>query len=620
MINLFEKIHKRKRKSNLELQIYSFEFPLVILSNTSIIAYCALVAKLKIDYTPLQMAVLVILSAMMMIIFNVLFYHTNIKLLSNKIIYWQSTGLTTKGRTDLLRSIGVLPIQKAIHLGTLFVLNGLLYSCGAYYFQHADLHICIFYFHMYVSLAYIVILIEIFVLENKCSKIASAIVAQGVELSNKKTFGLSQNAYFILYFVIPILGTSLISFHTIYYSFHSQTVFSETGTVVSRFLSDTEKMGFFIKTTLTRSEAMAIILKITFANALSTSLLIYFYYARMAKNTALMQNSLVLLKNKKIDQKNLFETDLFSEFSYTMYLINRTILIFDSLIRNNVKTNQDIEEVTRLLSQISNQTKENVIKQSANIEEILATMQSVKHLSKKIESSFDEVITVASKTLDRIDFTSSELNDNFNKMQEITDTNRITIDNLRKLSAKIIGIQDVINLIDKIAEQTKTVAFNAELEANNIDVKGIDFSNVAEETRRLSDNTMDLTRAIHDQIIDITQSSEELIATGNYCMTKTEEGNEICSNLKSEFENIKRTAHDTAINSTSLKDSLYEQSNSFHQIVETLSQIAKSVRNFGTSATNISDTIEKLRKSSSHILELNNKYDNTETKQEGNAI
>ena len=104
-------------------------------------------------------------------------------------------------------------------------------------------------------------------------------------------------------------------------------------------------------------------------------------------------------------------------------------------------------------------------------------MQSVKHLSKKIESSFDEVITVASKTLDRIDFTSSELNDNFNKMQEITDTNRITIDNLRKLSAKIIGIQDVINLIDKIAEQTKTVAFNAELEANNIDVKGIDFSN-----------------------------------------------------------------------------------------------------------------------------------------------
>ena len=445
MINLFEKIHKRKRKSNLELQIYSFEFPLVILSNTSIITYCALVAKLKIDYTPLQMAVLVILSAMMMIIFNVLFYHTNIKLLSNKIIYWQSTGLTTKGRTDLLRSIGVLPIQKAIHLGTLFVLNGLLYSCGAYYFQHADLHICIFYFHMYISLAYIVILIEIFVLENKCSKIASAIVAQGVELSNKKTFGLSQNAYFILYFVIPILGTSLISFHTIYYSFHSQTVFSETGTVVSRFLSDTEKMGFFIKTTLTRSEAMAIILKITFANALSTSLLIYFYYARMAKNTALMQNSLVLLKNKKIDQKNLFETDLFSEFSYTMYLINRTILIFDSLIRNNVKTNQDIEEVTRLLSQISNQTKENVIKQSANIEEILATMQSVKHLSKKIESSFDEVITVASKTLDRIDFTSSELNDNFNKMQEITDTNRITIDNLRKLSAKIIGIQDVIN-------------------------------------------------------------------------------------------------------------------------------------------------------------------------------
>lgn len=620
MINLFERFYKAKQKTSFELQIYSFEFPLVIISNTFIIFYCGLVAKLAIDYTPLQLILLVMMSALLMIIFDIIFYHTNIKPLSNKIIYWQSTGLTGKGRTELLQGIGIFPIQKAIHLGVLFILHGLLYSCGAYFFQHADLHICILYFHLYISLAYIVILVEIFVLEIKCSRIASTIVDQGVALSTKKIFGLSQNAYFILYCVLPIVGTALISFHAVFYSFHPQTIYTQTGTIVSRFLSETEKMGFFIKTTLTRSEAMAFILKITIANALSTCLLIYFYYARMENNTALMQNSLVLLKNKKVDQKNLFETDLFSEFSYTMYLINRTILIFDSLIRNNAKTNQDIEEVTRLLSQVSNQTKENVIKQSANIEEILATMQSVKHLSKKIESSFDEVITVASKTLDRIDFTSFELNDNFNKIQEITDTNRITIENLKKLSAKITGIQDVINLIDKIAEQTKTVAFNAELEANNIDIKGIDFSNVAEETRRLSDNTMDLTQAIHDQIIDITQSSEELIATGNYCMAKTEEGNVICSKLKTEFEDIKKTAHETAVNSNSLKDSLHEQSNSFHQIVETLSQIAKSVRNFGTSATNISDTIEKLRESSSHILELNNKYDNTETRQEGNAI
>ena len=74
------------------------------------------------------------------------------------------------------------------------------------------------------------------------------------------------------------------------------------------------------------------------------------------------------------------------------------------------------------------------------------------------------------------------------------------------------------------------------------------------------------------------------------------------------------------MNSSSIKETLHEQTNAFHQIVETLSQIAKSVRNFGTSSTEIAETIEKLRENSSHIHALNNKYNNQDNIQEGTAI
>lgn len=605
---------------NFSSQMTMIIVPLNIAANTMIISYCAYITRLPINYTMIQKLILVFLTVLITLISELLFHHVSTKPLSNNLTFWKSTGISEKEKTVLLESLALYPQKRAFQILIIFFLNGLMYSSAGHFLLNATANISVFYFHLFISFSYFYIMITMFIVENECSKIATEIVSQGIELSEKKFFGLSQKQCFQLYIVIPMIIISLIAFHTIYYAFTPKTIYESTGSVVTRVFSETEKAGYFVKMRMTKDDIFAFAMRITGINTISFCTLIYFYFARINNSTKLMQNSLVVLKNKKIDMKNLFEVNMFSEVSYTMHLINKTILLFDSIIRNNAKTNHDIDNASENLSLISKQTKDNVIQQSANIEEILATMQSVDNLSKKIENSFDEVITVASKTVDRVDFTFSDINENLSKIQELTSTNRITIDNLKILSAKITGIQEVINTIDKIAEQIKTVAFNAELEANKLDVKGIDFNNVAEEIRMLSNSTLDLTRKIHLQIAEITESSENLISTGNYCMQKTEEGNEICISMEKMFEEIKKSAHETSVNSSSIKETLHEQTNAFHQIVETLSQIAKSVRNFGTSSTEIAETIEKLRENSSHIHALNNKYNNQDNIQEGTAI
>ncbi|WP_407396694.1 methyl-accepting chemotaxis protein [Treponema sp.] len=619
-MNFIKRQIKKFKTLPLDFQITSMMFALSWFANTVILGYCSIFAKFSMDYTPIQLAWIIFSSLVIALFSEIMFHFIVTKPMANNLLYWEATKLSSRERTNLLEITGSYPVKKAYQLAFLFIITGAMYSGCAHYLMNADLHISIFYFHLYTSLAYMYILITIHVLEKKCSPFAVKIASQGIELKEKKFFGLSQRANFILYMVIPIIGTSLITIHTVFYAFHAQTIHSTTGTMTSRNLSYMESFGLYIKTNFTKPETMLFILKISIVNTIATCILIYFYYTRILNSTTLMQNSLVMLNNNKVDRSALFEVNIFSEDSYTMHLINRTILLFDSIIRNNTKTNKDIDNISRMLSQISSQTTENVIRQSANIEEILATMQSVDNLSKKIESNFDEVITVASKTMISVDTTFVDLNDNFDKIKEITDTNRITIENLKKLSDKISGIQEVINSIDKFAEQTKTVAFNAELEANNIKSEGTNFTNVAEEIRHLSNNTLELTKKIHAQITDITNASEDLIATGNYCMRKTKEGNEICIQLGEKFEEIKQSARSTSFSSSNIKESLHEQTNSFHQLVETLSQIAKSVRNFGSSSTTIADTIENLRQNSMHILALNNKYNKSDDIEEGNAL
>ncbi|MDO4506678.1 MAG: methyl-accepting chemotaxis protein [Spirochaetales bacterium] len=619
-MNFTKKLLKEFNKCPFDSQVMITMFPLTMLTNSIIVTYCTSVTKLPMNYTWIQLTWISFITFLGTGMTEILFHFLVTKPLSNSFTFWESTELTAKERTDILEATGSFPIKKAFELGFMFIMTGGIYALCSHYILKVDSHVSIFYFHLYISLAYIFTLISIYILEKKCSNYAIKIAAQGIELKEKKFFGLSQRANFIIYLVFPIIGTSLVSLHAVFFTFHPQTINFSQDPGNQSALAQIEQIGLYIKMNFTKPEIMWFILKISIANTISTCVLALFYYVRILNSAKLMQNSLVMLNNKNIDNNNLFEVNIFSEDSYTMHLINRTIILFDSIIRNNTKTNKDIDEISRMLSEISAQTTENVIRQSSNIEEILATMQSVDNLSNKIDTNFNEVITVASKTMGSVDTTFVDLNENFDKIKEITDTNRITIDNLKKLSEKIHSIRDVINSIDKFAEQTKTVAFNAELEANNINADGVDFTNVAEEIRHLSNNILELTKKIHGHITDIAFASEEIIATGNYCMKKTKEGNEICIQLGDKFEDIKQSAKTTSVGSTNIKESLHEQTKAFHQIVETLSQIAKSVRNFGNSSTSIAETIDKLRQSSSHILALNNKYNKKENVQEGNAL
>lgn len=619
-MSFWQKQVLRFRSFPFAYQITVMMFPITIAVQVLIQLYSIHISRLPANYTLLQIGWLSFFSLLIICLFELVFYCGYSKKLSNSFIYWQSKELSTKERTDILEATGAYPIKKAIFLALMFITIGCIYSACSHIIMKADLFACIFFFHIYVSIAYIYILIAIYVMEKKCSMYAIKIAAQGIDLKEKKFFGLSQRSNFIIYLVVPVIGTAFITIHGIFYAFHAQSILGSNINNLSGTLKYLESMGIYVKTNLTKPEILFFVIKISAANAIASCLMILFYYVRILSNNSLIQNSLLLLNNRNINQKNLFEVNIFSEDSYTMYLINRTFLLFDSIIRNNTRANKNIEEISGLLSDISAKTTENVLTQSSNIEEILATMQSIDNLSNKIENSFDEVITVASKTMNSVDTTFYDLKSNLDKIKEITDTNLVTIDNLKTLSEKISGIGDVVNFIDKLAEQTKTVAFNSELEANNINAKGVNFTNVSGDIRNLSNSILEITKKIHNKLSEITSASQKIITTGNYCMKKIEEGNQICLTLAKNFEEIKQSSKSTSINSSSIKETLHQQTNSFHQIIETLSQIAKSVRNFGEASSSIADTIEKLRQSSLQILAINNKYNKTDSTQEGNAI
>ena len=75
------------------------------------------------------------------------------------------------------------------------------------------------------------------------------------------------------------------------------------------------------------------------------------------------------------------------------------------------------------------------------------------------------------------------------------------------------GIWDIVGIINNVADQTKIIAFNAELEASSSGEAGKNFHIVATEIRRLSDTILDSIKEIKIVIDEIQKPLTALFST-----------------------------------------------------------------------------------------------------------
>ena len=285
-----------------------------------------------------------------------------------------------------------------------------------------------------------------------------------------------------------------------------------------------------------------------------------------------------------------------NELSFNAYLINKIITIFNVLFQNTGAIASSITKSTQDLVIISKQTESISLEQSASVKEIVATMEDSDKLSRNILTRIGDVALVANKTKQNVTHGVKTLATNVEKMREINDANKDTITGIKSLSDKIEGVWDIVNIINTITDQTKIIAFNAELEAASAGEAGKSFNIVATEIRRLADLTTNSTREIKQRITEIQHSSDNLIITSEGGTEKIQEGITLSANLEENFNYIKSSAEITAESSSDIRDIIEQQTFAFEQIVVTLRQIAAGVESFSFSTQAITAASEELKK------------------------
>ena len=274
---------------------------------------------------------------------------------------------------------------------------------------------------------------------------------------------------------------------------------------------------------------------------------------------------------------------------------NNVIDSFSLLVKKIQNASGVLLESTHSLGAGTQEVSSTANQQAASVKEILSTMEDSDKLSQGVAVRIQEVVKIANNTKETVEKGFDLIKNSLGKMSEIRETNANTIGGIKTLGGQIDSIWDIVNIINGIADQTKIIAFNAELEAAAAGDAGKNFQIVASEIRRLADSTVDSTNEIKIKINEIQHASDKLIIASEEGTMRIKEGWDISHHIRGVFEDVLSSSEISAASANDIARAIRMQVASFEQIFLTLKQISEGIDNFVVSTRSTSEASDQLK-------------------------
>lgn len=313
---------------------------------------------------------------------------------------------------------------------------------------------------------------------------------------------------------------------------------------------------------------------------------------------------------KRKDEFGVLATSINSMISNMKVLLNKVDHI-SSLVHSssdNVNSTSELlvsssDEICNAISEIESGTSSQAMEAERCLEQMAGLSDKINILTTNtsaIETISHDTKVFAGQGIDIID----KLNKRSKDTQEVT---KAVIEGISKLNDETNTIENIVEVISSISDQTSLLSLNASIEAARAGESGKGFAVVADEIRKLADESMQAVSRISDIITRINTQTELTVETARRAEHIVGAQQDALVTTINLFNTINKHIEDLADNLDDITKGIEQMSIAKNETLSAIQSISDVSDRAAASTSQVSSTIV------SQLDAVKNLNDNAET-------
>ena len=259
--------------------------------------------------------------------------------------------------------------------------------------------------------------------------------------------------------------------------------------------------------------------------------------------------------------------------SVLLHEVTKQVLVIKSssseMLATSEEMNVSTNEIASSISEMNRGSQDQLVK----VDQASALIEAVMNFASEMRKQAEEIHSAAKEGVTESNQGMSSINLLDDSMQEILNYSERTNQSISSLSKSSQDITSVLRIIKEISAQTNLLALNAAIEAAQAGEAGRGFSVVAEEIRKLAEDSKRSVGDIEELISTVQHETNE---TANLVVSMSErikEGGEASKVSLSAFQAISSKYTETLSKSDGILNATKQQTEDISDIVNLISSI-----------------------------------------------